>query len=89
MRLSGPDSIQISESICALKPQPGRVVHTVFRDQQGNALDDGLVLAFIAPASFTGEDIVELHGHGSPVVLSSLVAECVGLGAEPDTFRNQ
>ena len=82
MRLSGPNAIQISESICVRKPKAGSVLHTAFRDRQGNALDDGLVLAFLAPASFTGEDVVEFQGHGSPVVLSSLVAECVALGAE-------
>jgi len=52
-----------------------------FRDTQGAVLDEGLVLVFKAPASFTGEDVVELQGHGSPVVLAGLLAAAVAAGA--------
>ena len=50
-------------------------------DGQGVALDEGLAVAFRAPASFTGEDVVELQAHGSPVVLTMLLERCLELGA--------
>ncbi|MET0328041.1 MAG: tRNA uridine-5-carboxymethylaminomethyl(34) synthesis GTPase MnmE, partial [Luteimonas sp.] len=52
-----------------------------FLDAEGGVLDDGLVLAFPGPASYTGEDVVELQAHGSPVVLQQLLARCRVLGA--------
>ena len=54
-----------------------------FRDAEGHAIDEGLLIYFPAPASFTGEDVVELQGHGGPVVLSLLLQRCVELGARP------
>ena len=52
-----------------------------FRDADGGVLDDGLALWFRAPASYTGEDVVELQAHGSPPVLQALVERAVALGA--------
>ena len=51
------------------------------RDADGEVIDDGIVLWFPAPNSFTGEEVVELQGHGSPVLLQQLVARCIALGA--------
>jgi tRNA modification GTPase len=80
-RLSGPHSTGIAQAIARKLPLPRRFVFARFRDAQGRVIDHGLVLRFTAPHSFTGEDVIELHSHGSPVVLDALVARCVQLGA--------
>jgi len=81
VRLSGPRSRAIAESIGAKRLQPRFAQHVRFRDERGDTLDDGIALYFAAPASYTGEDVVELQAHGSPVVLQQLVARCCVLGA--------
>jgi tRNA modification GTPase len=63
-----------------------------FRGADGEPLDEGLVLFFPAPRSYTGEDVLELQGHGGPVVLESLVARAVALGArraQPGEFTQR
>lgn len=63
-----------------------------FRDASGQAIDQGLLLYFPAPHSFTGEDVLELQGHGGPVVLQMLLARCLDLGArmaEPGEFTRR
>jgi len=65
----------------ALAPRTARYAR--FRDAQGDTLDDGIALWFPAPRSFTGEDVLELQAHGSPVLLRQLVARCCELGARP------
>src|SRR3990167_10145426 len=52
-----------------------------FYTQNDELLDKGLILSFKAPHSFTGEDIIELHAHGSPIVLDNIVKECITYGA--------
>lgn len=81
VRLSGPQSVQIAAQlgIGALRPRHAHFAR--FRDGQGAVIDDGIALWFNAPHSFTGEDVVELQGHGSPVLLRQLVARCIELGA--------
>ena len=81
VRLSGPRSRAIAETVCARPLTPRRAHHVRFRDAAGETIDDGIALLFIAPASYTGEDVVELQAHGSPVVLQQLVARCCALGA--------
>ena len=81
VRLSGPGSVAIGESIAARTLAPRHAHHVAFVDADGGTIDDGLALYFAAPASFTGEDVVELQAHGSPVVLQQLVARCCDLGA--------
>jgi tRNA modification GTPase len=64
----------------------------VFRDAHGAAIDDGVALYFPAPHSYTGEDVLELHGHGGPVVLQMLLRRCFELGArlaEPGEFTRR
>ena len=60
---------------------PRQVRHVVFLDAQGRAVDDGLLLYFSAPHSYTGEEVLELQGHGGPVVLRMLLQRCLALGA--------
>ena len=60
---------------------PRRAVYCQFLGDDGSALDTGIALYFRAPASFTGEDVIELQGHGGPVVMDMLVRRVLGLGA--------
>jgi tRNA modification GTPase len=61
--------------------RPRRAQYARFRDAAGEIIDDGLLIAFRGPNSFTGEDVVELQGHGNPRLLARLVARCIELGA--------
>ena len=81
VRLSGPRARAIAENICARKLRPRHAHHVRFSEHDGEIIDDGLVLSFPAPNSFTGEDVVELQAHGSPVVLQQLVMRACALGA--------
>ena len=81
VRLSGPAAQRIGEAIAGKPLAPRLATHARFLDAGGETIDDGIALRFRAPASFTGEDVVELQAHGSPVVLRALVARCIGLGA--------
>lgn len=81
VRLSGPRATTIGEQVCGRPLRPRVAEYARFRDAADETLDDGIALRFIAPASFTGEDVVELQGHGGPVLLRALVARCVALGA--------
>jgi len=81
VRLSGPRALAIAEQICATRLQLRKAHYARFRDATGETIDDGIALYFAAPASYTGEDVVELQAHGSPVLLQQLVARCCALGA--------
>ena len=81
LRLSGPQARPIAEAIGVRAMQPRHAHYARFRDAAGEVIDDGIALWFPAPNSFTGEEVVELQGHGSPVVLQQLVARCIALGA--------
>jgi len=83
VRVSGPRAEQIGAAIANRALQPRRVHVVEFRDEHGNTIDSGLALLFRAPRSFTGEDVLELQAHGSPVVLALLLARCIALGARP------
>jgi tRNA modification GTPase len=81
VRISGPLARALAAGVLGAVPAPGRAVARRFRGADGTALDAGLALFFAAPHSFTGEDVLELHGHGGPVVMDLLVARCLELGA--------
>jgi tRNA modification GTPase len=81
VRLSGPGASRIGTRLAGHLPAPRRAGVRRFRDVDGGLVDRGLVLYFPAPASFTGEDIVELHGHGAPVALDLLVEAALAAGA--------
>jgi tRNA modification GTPase len=81
VRLSGPRSRAIAEAICDCALVPRHAHYVRMRANDGEMLDDGIALYFAAPASFTGEHVVELQAHGSPVVLQNIVAACRALGA--------
>jgi tRNA modification GTPase len=81
LRLSGARANEIAEAICERKLMPRHAHHARFRDGAGEIIDDGIALYFKAPASYTGEDVVELQAHGSPAVLEELLKHSVALGA--------
>lgn len=92
MRVSGADLAQLIEGVAGCAPPPRKATHATFRDAAGGGLDQGLVLYFPAPNSYTGESVVELHGHGGPAVLRQVLARCVELGArlaEPGEFTKR
>lgn len=81
IRISGPQALRIAEAFLGKQPKPRYAHRCGFRDGHGESIDDGLLLAFPRPKSFTGEDVVELQAHGSPVALALLLARCLELGA--------
>lgn len=81
VRLSGPSAQAIASSIVGKIPQPRYAAFATFKDAQSTVIDEGLTLFFPAPHSFTGEDVIELQGHGGPVVMDMLLNRCVELGA--------
>ncbi len=84
IRLSGPQAVTITAALTGKPlPPPRQAGFAVFRDAAGEPLDEGLVLYFPAPHSFTGEDVVELQGHAGMVVQNSLLARVYALGATP------
>jgi len=83
VRVSGPRSRTIAEALLGGVPKPRRVAFRRFQDGEGRTIDEGLALYFPAPHSFTGEDVLELQGHGGPVVMDLLLAQVLALGARP------
>lgn len=81
VRLSGDESAAIAKAICGKLPAARYAQFSNFRDHDGEIIDSGIALYFPNPASFTGEDVVELQGHGSPLVLARLCQRAVNLGA--------
>ncbi|SRR5579883_1392292 len=81
IRVSGPDVLFIAKNILEKIPTPRKILFSAFLDEHKNPLDEGLALFFKGPNSFTGEDVLELHGHGGPAVVDSIIRRVVGLGA--------
>jgi tRNA modification GTPase len=81
LRISGPDAGAVGRAVAGRLPPARTAVLRRFRDEAGRVIDEGLVLFFPAPRSFTGEDVVELHGHGGPVVADLLLRRLLALGA--------
>lgn len=81
VRVSGPDVPAITHALFGELPRARLAGLHDFRAADGALIDSGLVLYFPAPASFTGEHVLELHGHGGPVVLDLVLARVLELGA--------
>jgi tRNA modification GTPase len=81
VRVSGTRARAVAEGLLGSCPPARQAVLRDFRDAYGEAIDRGLALWFAAPASYTGEDVLELQGHGGPVVLSAVLERCLALGA--------
>ena len=92
VRLSGQNLLAFAQALSAKQPQPRLATLADFHAANGSLVDTGLLLFFPAPHSFTGEDVLELQGHGGPVVLQMLLARCLDLGArlaEPGEFTRR
>jgi len=81
VRVSGNKASAIAEAILKKNPTPRYAHYGSFYDAKGDVVDQGIALYFPGPNSFTGEDVLELQGHGGPVVLDFLLKEVMQLGA--------
>ena len=81
VRISGPAVPGIAMGLLGRLPEPRHALHSGFLDADGAAIDAGLALYFPAPHSYTGEDVLELQGHGGAVPVEAVVARAVELGA--------
>ena len=89
VRVSGAELGDFARRLSGIAPPPRVASIAGFHAADGSLIDSGLLLFFPAPHSFTGEDVLEVHGHGGPVVLQMLLARCCELGArlaEPGEF---
>lgn len=92
VRISGKNLGRIATQLIGAMPAPRHARRAKFLGADGEAIDDGVALFFPGPASYTGEDVLELQGHGGPVVLQMLLRRCVELGAriaEPGEFSRR
>ena len=92
VRISGPSLASMLRVLIAHDVTPRHATRADFLNADGSIIDQGLVLYFPAPHSYTGEDVVELQGHGGPVVLQLLLQRCFELGArvaEPGEFTKR
>lgn len=92
VRVSGPAVPEIAQTVTGSLPGPRRAGLCAFRDAAGQTIDEGLVLFFPAPHSYTGEAVLELQGHGGPVVMHAVLAACLDAGArlaEPGEFTRR
>ena len=83
VRISGPLTTEIAHRLLNHVPAPRTATRARFDDGTGSAIDDGIVLRFEAPHSYTGEDVLELQGHGGVVVSHMVLERVCQLGARP------
>lgn len=81
VRVSGPKVRAIAEQMTQRQLEPRQAVYGAFLDSNDHAIDEGLALFFPGPNSFTGEDVLELQGHGGPIILDLLLSRVTALGA--------
>ncbi len=92
VRVSGRNLVPLALALLGKVPAARRAIRAAFLDAGGVAIDDGLALYFPAPHSYTGEEVLELQGHGGPVVMQMLLKRCLELGArlaEPGEFTRR
>lgn len=81
IRISGRKTAEIAHAMLGFEPSPRRAHYGPFLGDDGQVLDEGIALWFPGPHSFTGEDVLELQGHGGPVIMDWLLERTVQLGA--------
>ncbi len=81
IRVSGPEAFAIARALTGKAPTVGAIQFARFHDRAGHLLDEGLVLAFAGPHSYTGEDVVEFQGHGGEVAPRRILEACFTAGA--------
>ncbi len=85
VRLSGKNLAPVMQAVCGTTQlQPRHATYLPFRNEDGSAIDQGIAIYFKAPHSYTGEDVLELQGHGGPVVMQMLLARCIEVGKDID-----
>ena len=92
VRISGPGVRQIAKALLGELPPPRRASYRTFHRPHGEALDRGMALFFPGPRSYTGEDVLELQGHGGPLVVQEVLSACLDAGArlaEPGEFTRR
>jgi tRNA modification GTPase len=92
VRISGPDIQALAKGILGGLPKARHATFGNFLDDKGDTLDQGIALYFPAPHSYTGEEVLELQGHGGPAVLQMLLQRCLDLGArlaQPGEFTHR
>lgn len=92
VRVSGPLVTTIAGGVLGKVPKQRVATRSLFSGGDGNVIDSGLALYFRSPHSYTGEDVLELHGHGNPLLLAELLRRCCELGArqaEPGEFTQR
>ncbi|MEN9482057.1 MAG: hypothetical protein RLZZ298_3452 [Pseudomonadota bacterium] len=92
IRVSGSNLLPFSLALTGKTPKPRYATLAEFKGADSVAVDSGILLFFPGPNSFTGEDVLELQGHGGPVVMNMLLARCLDLGArlaEPGEFSRR
>ncbi|MBI1943517.1 MAG: tRNA uridine-5-carboxymethylaminomethyl(34) synthesis GTPase MnmE [Betaproteobacteria bacterium] len=92
VRVSGPKVPEIARVLLGRLPQARKALHCFFRDARGERVDEGIALYFPAPRSYTGEAVLELQGHGGPVVMHALLGAVLDAGArlaEPGEYTRR
>lgn len=96
IRISGKQLLPLAQTLFSTRLKPRHAHYLDFNDAQGQPIDKGIVLFFPAPHSYTGEDVLELQGHGGPAVLRRLLDRCLEAGqplglrhAEPGEFTHR
>jgi tRNA modification GTPase len=92
VRISGPAVTQVAAAVIGGLPPPRTAALRVFRDSKGERVDEGIALYYPAPGSYTGEPVLELQGHGGPVVMHALLGACLDAGArlaDPGEFTRR
>src|SRR5690349_3681830 len=92
VRVSGANLDAVVAGVVGHALRPRVATLATFRDAHGAPIDTGIAILFPAPQSYTGETVLELHGHGSPAALRLLLARCVELGArlaEPGEYTKR
>ncbi len=92
VRVSGPAARAIAQGVAGEVPGVHQATLAPFRSADGGLIDEGIAIFFATPHSYTGEDVLELQGHGGPVVMRDLLRRCVELGAriaEPGEFTRR
>ncbi|MBT0586712.1 tRNA uridine-5-carboxymethylaminomethyl(34) synthesis GTPase MnmE [Alteromonas oceanisediminis] len=93
VRVSGPGATTVATKVLGQCPPPRTATYLPFRDEHGEAIDQGIALFFQGPHSFTGEDVLELQGHGGQVVIDMLLSEILRIDnirvAKPGEFSER
>ncbi|MGQ0544657.1 MAG: tRNA uridine-5-carboxymethylaminomethyl(34) synthesis GTPase MnmE [Betaproteobacteria bacterium] len=92
VRISGAEVPRIAQAVLGRLPAPRHASLAAFRDARGERIDHGIAVYYPAPGSYTGEPVLELQGHGGPVVMQELLRACLDAGArlaEPGEFTRR